>query len=115
MSWFHRTRRMAINSSQRPFRALPRRAAPLLRCSVEVDKPMMRGFVVFCFCMYAAGQSAPADLRGIYIYTNDVSKVSKSTAAALTSSFAIPGVDGVALVIGWNAIEPAMGEYQWDT
>src|SRR5690348_9714425 len=70
--------------------------------------------VALCLCLCAAGQTA-ADLRGIYIYTNDVSKVSKPTATALSNAFAIPGVDGVALVIGWDAIEPAMGQYQWAT
>ncbi len=57
--------------------------------------------------------SAQTDLRGIYIYTNDVSQVSKATATQLTQSFGIPGVDGVAVVIGWDAIEPSMGQYQW--
>jgi uncharacterized protein (TIGR03437 family) len=56
---------------------------------------------------------AQTDLRGIYIYTNDVSTVTNATANQLTQSFNIPGVDGVAIVIGWNAIEPAMGQYQW--
>jgi hypothetical protein len=31
----------------------------------------------------------------------------------LTQSFSIPGVDGVAVAIGWNAIEPSMGQYDW--
>ncbi len=56
---------------------------------------------------------AQTDLRGIYIYTNDVSQVSNATASQLTASFSLPGVDGVAVVIGWNAIEPSMGQYQW--
>jgi uncharacterized protein (TIGR03437 family) len=57
-------------------------------------------------------QSLP-DLRGIYIYTNDVSQITKATATALTSSFGLSGVDGVAVVIGWQAIEPSMGQYDW--
>ncbi len=57
--------------------------------------------------------SAQTDLRGIYIYTNDVSTISTATASQLTQSFSIPGVDGVAIVIGWNAIEPSLGQYQW--
>ncbi len=60
----------------------------------------------------AWSQSAP-DLRGIYIYTNDVSQITQATANQLTQSFSVPGVDGVAIVIGWNAIEPSMGQYQW--
>src|ERR1700738_3748771 len=54
-----------------------------------------------------AAQGPPVDLRGIYIYTNDVSQITQATANALTASFNIPGVDGVAVVIGWDAIEPA--------
>ncbi len=56
---------------------------------------------------------AQADLRGIYIYTDDVSQVNAATAAQLTQSFSLPGVDGVAVVIGWDAIEPSLGQYQW--
>jgi uncharacterized protein (TIGR03437 family) len=56
---------------------------------------------------------AQADLRGIYIYTNDASQISKSAAAQLTQSFNVPGVDGVAVVIGWNAIEPMKGQFTW--
>jgi uncharacterized protein (TIGR03437 family) len=65
------------------------------------------------FCTLAIDACAQADLRGIYIYTNDVSSLSKASAAQLTQSFSLPGVDGVAVVIGWDAIEPAMGQYQW--
>ncbi|MBS1854106.1 MAG: beta-galactosidase [Acidobacteria bacterium] len=61
----------------------------------------------------ARAQSASPDLRGIYVYTNDVAQVSASTSKALISSIALPGVDGVALVVGWNAVEPSMGQYQW--
>ncbi len=60
-------------------------------------------------------QTQPADLRGIYVYTNDISALSKTAAANLTQAFRVPGVDGVALVIGWQAIEPSMGQYQWAT
>ena len=67
-------------------------------------------------CIAAHAQSTQADLRGIYLYTNDVSiytSITGPNAAPLVQSFSIPGVDGVALVIGWNSIEPAMGQYQW--
>src|ERR1700749_3689737 len=63
----------------------------------------------------ALPQNQPADLRGIYIYTNDVSQITPSNASQLSTSFSVPGVDGVAVVIGWNAIEPSMGQYQWTT
>ena len=61
----------------------------------------------------ARGQNAPADVRGIYVYTNDVSQIGTGIANELTASFNLPGVDGVAVVIGWNAIEPALGQYQF--
>jgi hypothetical protein len=65
-------------------------------------------------CALTAGaQNSSPDLRGIYIYTNDVSQITTATANQLTASFSIPGVDGVAVVIGWDAIEPSMGQYQW--
>ena len=69
---------------------------------------------ILCLGLLAAAEVFSADLRRIYVYTNDVSQISKPT-AALSTAFALPGVDGVALVIGWNAIEPAMGQYQWST
>jgi hypothetical protein len=61
----------------------------------------------------ALAQSPAPDLRGIYIYTNDVSQITGATSALLTKSFNIPGVDGVAVVIGWDAIEPSMGQYSF--
>jgi hypothetical protein len=56
----------------------------------------------------------PADLRGIYVYTNDISQLTAASAGQLTSSLAVSGVDGVNLVFGWNSIEPEPGVYQWD-
>ena len=61
----------------------------------------------------AQAQNPPADLRGVYVYTNDVSQITTGTANQLTASFSVPGVDGVAIVIGWDAIEPALGQYQF--
>ena len=57
--------------------------------------------------------SQAADIRGIYVYSNDVSRIAKPTANALTSSLGVVGVDGFALAIAWSAIEPSMGQYQW--
>jgi hypothetical protein len=54
--------------------------------------------LILSLALTVAAQSP--DLRGIYIYTNDVSQISKATAAQLTQSFNLPGVDGVAVVIG---------------
>lgn len=56
-----------------------------------------------------------ADIRGIYIYSSDVSQISKSYATGVTSALALPGADGIVLLISWSAIEPAMGQYQWAT
>lgn len=56
-----------------------------------------------------------ADLRGIYVVTNDVEQISNGTANLIKSSLAVPGVDGLVLVISWSAIEPSMGQYQWST
>jgi uncharacterized protein (TIGR03437 family) len=58
-------------------------------------------------------QTTLGDPRGIFIYTNDVSQVTNATATQHRQSFAIPGVDGVALAIAWQAIEPSMGQYSW--
>ena len=52
------------------------------------------------------------DLRGIYVGGNNIeSEAPKSLAAALL----VPGVDGLLLNIGWDQIEPVMGQFQWDT
>ena len=57
--------------------------------------------------------SWPADLRGIYVYSSDVSQISANYAKTLDASLNVPGTDGVVLVIGWSSIEPNMGQYQW--
>ena len=70
--------------------------------------------LVFVLTLPAAlAQNPRADLRGIYVYTNDVSQIATGTANQLTASFSVSGVDGVAIVIGWNAIEPALGQYSF--
>jgi uncharacterized protein (TIGR03437 family) len=61
----------------------------------------------------AAVQSPAVDPRGIYVYSNDVSKISNPTATAVTAALNVTGADGLALAIAWSAIEPAMGQYQW--
>ncbi len=60
-----------------------------------------------------AASTATADLRGVYVFTNDVSQISHSTATALQTSLGLPGMDGIVVVIGWNAIEPSMGQFDW--
>ena len=58
--------------------------------------------------------NSPRDLRGIYVYTNDISQLTTASAAQLTTALGVSGVDGVNLVFGWDAIEPRPGMYQWD-
>jgi hypothetical protein len=58
--------------------------------------------------------NSPVDLRGIYIYTNDISQLTVASAGQLTSALGVDGVDGVNLVFGWDSIEPRSGIYQWD-
>src|SRR5215467_10110725 len=60
-------------------------------------------------------QAASNDLRGIYVYSSNVATISPAYGQTVTQSLAVSGVDGIVLVIGWNAIEPAMGQYQWGT
>ena len=63
-------------------------------------------------CAPALAQSTP-DLRGIYVYTNDVASIAAPVESAINSSLRVPGMDGIAIVIGWSDVEPAMGQYQW--
>src|SRR6185369_1495653 len=67
------------------------------------------------FCGLCHAQSTSPDFRGIYVYSSNVSTISASYAKTVTRSLSVPGVDGIVLVIGWNSIEPAMGQYQWAT
>lgn len=88
-----------------------------------VPSPSGGGLVSRCAVvawMFVAGALvAPrieaADLRGIYVYSSDVSQISKGSANNVTASLGVPGVDGIVLVISWSSIEPAMGQYQWAT
>jgi hypothetical protein len=58
-------------------------------------------------------QTSAVDLHGIYVYSSDIATISAGYSKTLTSSFSVPGIDGVVLVISWSSIEPAMGQYQW--
>ncbi len=70
--------------------------------------------VVLIALLLATHAVFAADLRGIYVYTNDVSLLSKPVVNGITSALGVPGMDGIVIVIGWNAIEPAAGQFQWD-
>jgi hypothetical protein len=85
----------------------------------DASQPGGRAFAVrgaFLLILLAfAARSQAADLRGIYVYSSDVSQISKGYANNVTSSLSVPGVDGIVLVIAWSSIEPSFGQYQWST
>jgi hypothetical protein len=83
-----------------------------LRVIINFKSSMRRLLLTLVVVVLAQAQTPP-DLHGIYIYTNDVSQVSTATAKLVTQSFSLPGVDGVAVQIGWQAVEPALGQYDW--
>jgi hypothetical protein len=55
----------------------------------------------------------PVDLRGIYIYSGDVTSLSVAESQTLSNSFSVPGVDGLVLVAAWNGIEPTNRIFHW--
>ncbi len=67
----------------------------------------------------AAAPPAWADVRGLYVYTlSDAIAKAPGTKAGqaveITQALGVAGVDGLALVEDWSAIEPARGLFQWD-
>lgn len=57
----------------------------------------------------------PADLRGIFVYSSDVTGISTDYAQMVSNSLDVSGVDGLVLVIGWNSLEPTNGQFAWTT
>lgn len=57
--------------------------------------------------------SQPADLRGIYVYSSDVSSISSNYSQMVSNALTEPGVDGLVLVVAWVAIEPTNHIYHW--
>ncbi len=55
----------------------------------------------------------PADLRGIYIYSSDVSSISSNYSRTLSNSLLVPGADGLVLVIAWSGLEPTNQSFYW--
>ena len=66
-------------------------------------------------CALVALPATAADLRGVYVYSNDLSHLAKPTQNAVMAAMNVAGMDGVALVIGWGAIEPSPGQFEWTT
>lgn len=58
-------------------------------------------------------QSTAADLRGVFVYSNNIPQATPSELTQLSTALALPGVDGMATVFGWADLEPARGQYQW--
>ena len=79
---------------------------------LAAQKMVTRGMLLLVICSLARAQSSPADLRGIYVGGNDIAN---ENTKSLTAALRVPGVDGFLLVIGWDEIEPALGQYQWAT
>lgn len=61
----------------------------------------------------SASQTAPSDIRGIYVYSSNIGQISTAYSQSVTKSLSVPGVDGLVLVAGWDALEPAMNQFQW--
>ena len=79
-----------------------------------------RGFAVAAFiclgltlAMVGSAQSTSADLRGIFVYSNNIPQATPSELTQLAAATVQPGVDGIATVFGWADLEPALGKYQW--
>ncbi|HYL98031.1 MAG TPA: beta-galactosidase [Blastocatellia bacterium] len=68
---------------------------------------------VLLTCSAVRAQSPPQDLRGVYVYSGNVATISATYAQTVTQSLSVTGMDGIVLVIGWNSIEPALGQYQF--
>src|SRR5437868_11454932 len=60
----------------------------------------------------AWAQNTQPDLRGIYVGGNNIINENPKS---LTAALKVPGVDGLLLNIGWDDIEPVMGQYLWAT
>ena len=54
------------------------------------------------------------DLRGLYIYSGDVSQNPRVYNNQVLSSLKVAGANGLVLVIGWIALEPKQHSFQWD-
>jgi len=68
---------------------------------------------VIALTFFAALNVQAQDLRGIYVFTNNVASLSKTTIANVQAAIALHGVDGVVIDIGWDAVEPSKGQFDW--
>lgn len=82
----------------------PRFDSNLVRFSVSAPPTNVAQF-------FRLAQSA--DLRGLYVYSSDVSSISAGYAQTLSNALSVPGVDGLVLVVAWAALEPANRVFHW--
>lgn len=59
-----------------------------------------------------ADDQAIARIRGVYLYSEHPENTSDM--AALQQALPTPGIDGLAVLIGWSNIEPHRGTFHWD-
>lgn len=69
---------------------------------------------ILLICAVARAQTPAGPPRGIYVDSNAF-PIPGNDETVLASSLTVPGVDGLVLVLGWSKVEPAMGQFQWDT
>src|SRR5579884_1577314 len=55
------------------------------------------------------GSSGPVLPRGIFVYSEHLAEDAPQLSQALT----MPGVDGLTLLLGWAALEPRRGAFDW--
>ena len=72
---------------------------------------MKRGLLGMLLLGTAMHAQTASDPRGVYIYTEHLAQ----DAQLVNQALAVPGVDGLTLLLGWMSLEPSQGQYQWST
>lgn len=68
--------------------------------------------IIACWTIALAEDRSAQNIRGIYLYSEHPENPADS--AELLQALAVPGVDGLALLVGWNNVEPSHGLFAWD-
>src|SRR5436190_12106357 len=55
--------------------------------------------LMFLLCPAVRAQTLTSDLRGIYVYSSDVSQISAAYARSVTAALSLPGTDGIGIAI----------------
>lgn len=76
-------------------------------------RPVRSAALVAAIAFFLSPVLRAQDIRGVYVFTNNVAALSKPVATSVASAIALKGMDGVVLDIGWNAVEPSKGQYDW--